>query len=364
MNQGAVMTLLKQLLPLAALLLLSIVPTETEVVTSVEDCNEFFLKKTPPNITRILGGGKILNQSRYKLICQTLNNTTTFVTLYDTQNKIPVFSAAKFNGSTSGRPQVPWMIEPQLENPSDNPNMRPSNNSTNYKHQAGDKDYKNTGFSRGHLFPSSYGSTVLKRNSTFTLTNIVPQNKDFNSGSWNKMENCIKCVLNEYCKNNSNIEGFVVIGAQPSNNRLNQIISIPSVLWSTFCCYSQIQNSWLASAHWGNNRNHGPEHLDTKTLGELYTELGIEVFPETQCPKNTTVTHLYSHLPSNCSCPSKMSSKSVQSTYFSSPETSVPLSTTSGKSTTAPMSTTIASVKKFKVNVARVYFMGLSFISS
>lgn len=45
-----------------------------------------------------------------------------------------------------------------------------------------------------------------------------------------------------------------------------------------------------------------------------------------------------------------MSSKSVQSTSFSSPETSVPLSTTSGKSTTAPMSTTIASVKKFKVN--------------
>lgn len=127
--------------------------------------------------------------------------------------------------------------------------MRPSNNSTNYKHQAGDKDYKyNIDFDRGHLFPSSYGSTVLKINSTFTLTNIVPQNKDFNSGSWNKMENCIKCVLNEYCKNNSNIEGFVVIGAQPSNNRLNQRISIPSVLWSTFCCYSQIQNSWLASA--------------------------------------------------------------------------------------------------------------------
>uniref|UniRef100_A0A3Q2WHZ3 Uncharacterized protein n=1 Tax=Haplochromis burtoni TaxID=8153 RepID=A0A3Q2WHZ3_HAPBU len=241
------------------ILILSFGLTVIILVTSVEDCNEFFLKKTPPNITRILGGGKILNQSRYKLICQTLNNTTTFVTLYDTQNKIPVFSAAN-----------------------DNPNMRPSNNSTNYKHQAGDKDYKNTGFSRGHLFPSSYGSTVLKRNSTFTLTNIVPQNKDFNSGSWNKMENCIKCVLNEYCKNNSNIEGFVVIGAQPSNNRLNQIISIPSVLWSTFCCYSQIQNSWLASAHWGNNRNHGPEHLDTKTLGELYTELGIEVFPETQ----------------------------------------------------------------------------------
>ncbi|XP_039902040.1 endonuclease domain-containing 1 protein-like [Simochromis diagramma] len=166
MNQGTVMTLLKQLLPLAALLLLSIVPTETEVVTSVEDCNEFFLKKTPPNITRILGGGNIKDQNRYKLICQTLNNTRTFVTLYDTQNKIPVFSAAKFNGSTSGRPQVPWMIEPQLEDPDDVDNMRQADKNINYEHQAGDTDYNpynQQGFDRGHLFPNSYACDLTEK---------------------------------------------------------------------------------------------------------------------------------------------------------------------------------------------------------
>ncbi|CAI5671554.1 unnamed protein product [Oreochromis niloticus] len=270
------MTLLKQLLLLAALLLLSIVPTETEVVASVEKCNEFFLQQTPPNITRILERGKIFNQNRYKLICQTLNDTRTFVTLYDTQNKIPVFSAAKFNGNISGRPDI-WMIEPQLENTTDNPNMRPSNNSIDYENQAGDKDYKHTGFSRGHLFPNSYGSTDLKKNSTFTLTNIVPQNEHFNGGSWRRMEECIKCVLNEYCiNNNGNIEGFVVTGAQPSNNSLNNRINIPSVLWSAFCCYSHSKNSWLSSAHWGNNTDHKPEHLETRTLGELITELEIE----------------------------------------------------------------------------------------
>ncbi|CAI5671556.1 unnamed protein product [Oreochromis niloticus] len=379
MNQGAVMTLLKQFLPLAALLLLLIVPTETEVVASVKDCDEFFLKQTPPNITRILKGGEILNQNRYKLICQTLNNTRTFVTLYDTQNKIPVFSAAKFNGNISGRPDI-WMIEPQLENTTDNPNMRPSNDSIDYENQAGDKDYKhNRDFNRGHLFPNSYGSTDLKKNSTFTLTNIVPQNEHFNGGSWRRMEECIKCVLNKYCiNNNGNIEGFVVIGAQPSNNSLNKstnkTINIPSVLWSAFCCYSDSQKSWLASAHWGKNVDDRPKNLKTRTLGKLHRELEIEVFPETECPKNTTVTHLYSNLPYNCSCrntsiksapttstASASVSASSSSTSFSSPGTSVPLSTTSGKSTTAPMSTTIASVKKFKVNendVKGKHFLG------
>ncbi|KAG9277451.1 peroxisomal acyl-coenzyme A oxidase 1 isoform X1 [Astyanax mexicanus] len=109
------MSLLKHLLLLPALLLLSIIPTESRVVTSITDCDNFFLGQTPPHIPGILEAGNILDQNRYKLICQTLHDTTTFVTLYDTRNRIPVFSAAKYRGSTPGRPKkLGWMIEPQL----------------------------------------------------------------------------------------------------------------------------------------------------------------------------------------------------------------------------------------------------------
>ncbi|KAL4007423.1 hypothetical protein ACER0C_001275 [Sarotherodon galilaeus] len=267
----------EHLLPLAVLLLLSIIPTETKVVTSVEECNEFFLQQTPPRIPGILEGGKILDQNRYKAICQTFNDIRTFVTLYDTHNKIPVFSAAKYRGGGGKRPNSIWMIEPQ---------------NITLKNQAGNDDYKNThGFDRGHLFPSSYGSTESEQSSTFTLTNIVPQTDNFNQGSWNNMEKCIKCVLNEYCiNNNGNIEGFVPSSRSFLNNRIN----IPSVLWSAFCCYNHSQNKWLASAHWGKNKDLGPEYLQTKTLGELHTELGIEAFPGTQCPNDISVTQLYS----------------------------------------------------------------------
>uniref|UniRef100_A0A669CM99 Uncharacterized protein n=2 Tax=Oreochromis niloticus TaxID=8128 RepID=A0A669CM99_ORENI len=299
------MSLPKQLLPLAALLLLSIFPTETKVVASVEDCKEIFLQQTPPHIPGILEGGIILDQNRYKLIRQTFSNTRTFVTLYDTKNKIPVFSAAKYRGGAGGkRPKIKWMIEPQLENIRDKRIMRKSNKNIFYNYQAGNEDYKNNqGFDRGHLFPNSYGSTPIEKRSTFTLTNIVPQIGNFNQGSWNRMENCVKCVLNEYCLNNNDkIEGFVVTGAQPSNNSLNNKINIPSVLWSAFCCYSHRQNSWLASAHWGENVADGPKYLQTQTLTELHRTLGIEPFPQTQCPLHTTVTHLYSDLSSNCNC--------------------------------------------------------------
>ncbi|KAI3375993.1 hypothetical protein L3Q82_016525 [Scortum barcoo] len=58
------------LLPLTAFLLLSIVPTVTEVVDSMSDCAEFLLESTPPQIPGVLEGGNILNQNRYKPICK------------------------------------------------------------------------------------------------------------------------------------------------------------------------------------------------------------------------------------------------------------------------------------------------------
>uniref|UniRef100_A0A3P8Q991 Uncharacterized protein n=1 Tax=Astatotilapia calliptera TaxID=8154 RepID=A0A3P8Q991_ASTCA len=312
------MSLPKHLLPLAALLLLSIFPTETKVVASVEDCKEFFLQQIPPHIPGILEGGIILDQNRYKLICQTLHNTRTFVTLYDTQNKIPVFSAA---------------------NITDNDNMRRSNDHETYNHQAGNQDYRNNQrFDRGHLFPSSYGFTDLEKKSTFTLTNIVPQQHKFNTGRWNRMENCVRCVLNKFCiNNNEEIEGFVVTGALPSDSSLNNRINIPSVLWSAFCCFSKSQNSWLASAHWGENVAEGPEYLQTQKLTELHRTLGTEAFPGTQCPLDTTVTHLYSDLNPTCNCPPTMLSTSAPPTSTGTP--SVSISTTTSNSP-RPSSTT------------------------
>ena len=102
------------LLPFAALLLLSIIPTTAEVVGSMSDCTGFLLQETPPRVPGVLEGGNILNQNRYKPICQTLNDSRSFVTLYDTTNKIPVFSASKYKGSQGRRPTSSWNIEPQV----------------------------------------------------------------------------------------------------------------------------------------------------------------------------------------------------------------------------------------------------------
>ncbi|XP_070711269.1 endonuclease domain-containing 1 protein-like [Pempheris klunzingeri] len=263
-------------LSFAAFLPLFIVPTVTEVVDSVSDCDEFLLERTPPQVPGILGPhGDILDQNRYKPICQTFENKKRFVTLYDTKNKIPVFSAYKYRGEqVKGRPRTKWKIEPQLEKRNTN-NMRDDI----FRNQATNNDYatSDNAYNRGHLFPTCHAFDKSEKISTFTLTNIVPQAVSFNSGSWQKMEQCTKCVLQKYCINNNGVvEGFVVTGATPSvSNTLNDRINIPSILWSAFCCYNANMDKWLASAHWGDNNaeESKSKYLHTKTLAELHQEL-------------------------------------------------------------------------------------------
>uniref|UniRef100_A0A8C4Z2D9 Uncharacterized protein n=1 Tax=Gadus morhua TaxID=8049 RepID=A0A8C4Z2D9_GADMO len=213
----------------------------TEVVRSVRDCAQFFLGGTPPEIPGVLKGGDIVIEARYKPICQTYRDCRRFMTLYDTVNKIPVFSAYRYKGHTGGTlTRTPtWMGEPQvilylISVPT---------------HQASNEDYriekKNGKYDRGHLFPNAHASDEIHQVSTYTLTNVVPQEKTFNSQSWGKMEEQVKALMDELC----------------SSNKI-----------------------WFAYAHFGDNagNNNNPELLP-KTLTELKDKYGIEPFPNADC---------------------------------------------------------------------------------
>ncbi|KAK6291671.1 hypothetical protein J4Q44_G00374560 [Coregonus suidteri] len=260
-------------------------------------CNHFFLKGATPNLPGILVDGTVKDQNRYKPICQKYNNRYRFATLYDTTNKIPVFSAYTFTGPpTDPRPNPPWMIEPQLNDIKNSPEMS-EDKGQSPDHQAGNNDYKNSidsnGVNRGHLFPNLHANDLETQNSTFTLTNIVPQVVSFNGGSWNKMECKVRNTLNDNCKDANNIiKAYVVTGAVPSeSNNLKNRVNIPSLLWTAYCCNNSNQRQWVAEAHWGENQKEDVKGktMPSNTMAELYEMLkpyypggGVQVFPD-QC---------------------------------------------------------------------------------
>uniref|UniRef100_A0A8C4E841 Endonuclease domain-containing 1 protein n=1 Tax=Dicentrarchus labrax TaxID=13489 RepID=A0A8C4E841_DICLA len=299
---------------LAAFLFLSTVPTVAEVQHAFSLCEGFLLQGNPPQIPGIVNGRNIQNQNRYKPICQTYNNVRRYLTLYDTRNRIPVFSAYVYRGDNGGaRPQGElWKIEPQLDDEKkdeNNKNMAEVEARKVYPHQAGEIDYaQGPQYNRGHLFPSTHAFNQDEKISTFTLTNVAPQITAFNGESWGRMERCVKCVMQRYCAdNNGRRQAFLVVGAQPGNNNLNGRVNIPTQLWSAFCCFSAESNAWIASAFWGNNvaDTRPNQHMRTRTLRELNGNLRIDAFTNSRCPLDTTVTGLYPQFANQrgCDCP-------------------------------------------------------------
>lgn len=89
--------------------------------------------------------------------------------------------------------------------------LKKSNKSNSYKrpffiedpkiktHSAHWKNYKNSGFDKGHLCPA--GDMTFSQNAfydTFYTSNISPQRRDFNNGVWNRLEQKIRYWSSKY----------------------------------------------------------------------------------------------------------------------------------------------------------------------
>lgn len=175
--------------------------------------------------------------------------------------------------------------------------MSAENSNICYYNQARDGDYRNNtkGVNRGHILPKCYAYDKSDANSTFTLTNVVPQIISFNGGSWRKMEEYVKELMDKSCRDNNNvIRAYVVTGAVPDReNFLNNRVNIPSMMWTAFCCYNTTNQSWISVAHWGQNEkeNDKSKTITPQSLTELYSALGnyypkVSIFPD-KCLKMT-----------------------------------------------------------------------------
>ncbi|XP_035240433.1 endonuclease domain-containing 1 protein-like [Anguilla anguilla] len=224
---------------LCFLVLAHLPPLRGEVVISFQDvpkCLDFFYKRTVPKWN--MANPK--NPSTVCL-CQRFNNSYHFATLYNKEHRIPVYSAYVFQTSDDGGRQDNWYIEPQLVDSSWTKDMEVQeilNKTIKYKgvvlkfgeRQALDEDYRGSMYDRGHLNPNGH-HTGESRQATFTLTNVVPQNRTLNHGNWSKYETDLQEELKKCWR------AYVLVGAIPSkNNSINNRVNVPDYIWNAYCC--------------------------------------------------------------------------------------------------------------------------------
>ncbi|KAJ3588219.1 hypothetical protein NHX12_011813 [Muraenolepis orangiensis] len=165
---------------LRLLLLACLVGLMAAEVGSFSPCLRFFHRDTPP--TGIDGSGCT------EPVCQRYHNQYRFASLYDRLHRTPLYSAYLLTPAAGKRPETVWKYEPQLASSSANPEMLcfPINDKIDQnviQSQAVPLDYTNSGYTRGHLNPSSHHQDMGDRNATFTLTNIVPQREGLQHGA-------------------------------------------------------------------------------------------------------------------------------------------------------------------------------------
>uniref|UniRef100_A0A087XS83 Si:dkey-85k7.10 n=1 Tax=Poecilia formosa TaxID=48698 RepID=A0A087XS83_POEFO len=147
-----------------------------------ERCKDSLYMGTPPR-------GYLSNA--FKKICQRYEDKPRYATVYDPRRHIPIFSAYTFKKS-DGEKKVdfPWMFEPQqqLASEKSSSNMEPFPQSTsmhmNFEDtQAVLEDYADVvQYERGQLNPDEHQADPLDKASTYSLTNVVPQIREFNLG--------------------------------------------------------------------------------------------------------------------------------------------------------------------------------------
>ncbi|XP_031441056.1 endonuclease domain-containing 1 protein [Clupea harengus] len=203
-------------------------------VTTFSQCPDFFVNGVSPTVLRDPS-----NNNRYQQICQCLPDQNGraqyfYATLYDTQNKIPVYSAYTLSHADIDRDDR-WYVEPQIDGGKTEcmggQNQIPMSNRG--QRQALKRDYDGSGHDKGHLFPVFHTSTTGAMLATSTLTNAAPQDPTFNRGRWRIHEEEV-VELAEDC-----LEAFMVTGVVPGSGHIGDGVRVAKYYWSALCCLKE-----------------------------------------------------------------------------------------------------------------------------
>ncbi|WP_054558677.1 DNA/RNA non-specific endonuclease [Croceitalea dokdonensis] len=137
------------------------------------------------------------------------------------------------------------------------------------------RNYKGSGFDRGHLCPAGDRRfSKLAYNETFYTSNIAPQDRDFNAGLWNRLEMKVR----SWCKQHGHL--YVITGGILEDG-LQEIgeedVDVPNYFYKIVCRFDGKRPKALAFIM--PNREFGkPLEGFLVSVDELEKRTGIDFF--------------------------------------------------------------------------------------
>ena len=134
------------------------------------------------------------------------------------------------------------------------------------------EDYKNAGYSRGHMAPAGDMPTPTAMAQSFSLANMVPQIAQHNGGAWNKIEQDTRRYVKRAKGDVFVITGPVFTDAGPRIGANG--VKVPTYLYK-LVYDATTQRAW---AHWQQNRE-GETVGQPISYQELVHRTGVEFLP-------------------------------------------------------------------------------------
>ncbi|GGH34794.1 endonuclease [Mangrovimonas yunxiaonensis] len=139
------------------------------------------------------------------------------------------------------------------------------------------RNYKNSGYDRGHLCPAADREFDYDLyTETFFTSNISPQEHSFNSGIWNRLEQKVRYWASRY-------DGVYVVTGGVFTNNMKTIgqerVAVPKQFFKIVLDYNQNKPKVLAFLMPHKNSD-GPLYRFVVSVDSLETLTGIDFFPE------------------------------------------------------------------------------------
>lgn len=133
-------------------------------------------------------------------------------------------------------------------------------------------DYKKSGFDRGHLVPNADMGNTSDQYDSFSLANIVPQNRKHNQTLWAKLESDTRRLVERYG------DAYVVTGTAFLGSTADRVNSLPDapIIPSHLFKAIYIPSENAAAVYFSPNDD--SERFDVISVDELQNRTGIMPF--------------------------------------------------------------------------------------
>lgn len=138
------------------------------------------------------------------------------------------------------------------------------------------RNYKNSGYDRGHLVPAGDRKMSAEAyNETFLTSNISPQDREFNAGIWNRLEQKVRYWAGKY-------DGVYVVTGGILNGNMktigNEDVSVPNQFYKIVVDVTD--GNYKAIAFIIPNKPSSQSFYDyVVSIDEIEAKTGIDFFP-------------------------------------------------------------------------------------